>query len=119
MCHPMPLSAACRQRSSNTALDVGLVALIAESGLLGAIAYLGLLGFLLIIAFIKKRPQKERQLDFHWLTIFMVALYILLNYLAAFLFAHVVWMFIGLFYAYKGLDEKERLSASKALNNEN
>lgn len=103
------------QWQTTTFLDVGLVALIAESGLFGAIAYLGLLGFMFVFAFIKKRPLKERQLDFHWLTIFMVPLYLLLNTLAAFLFIPVVWVFIGLFYAYNNLENHEQtqeLSAS-------
>lgn len=92
-----------------TFLDVGLVALIAESGLLGAITHLGLLAWLFICALRKKRPFKERQLDFSWLTILIIPLYLLLNYLAAFLYAPVVWVFIGLFYAdRKLLDPEEK-----------
>jgi len=88
-------------------LDVGLVALIAETGLIGAISYLALLAYILVYAFLKKGSLKDRKLDFYWLVIFMIPLYLLLNYLAAFLNAHIIWVFIGLFYAYKKLDKKE------------
>jgi len=81
-------------------LDVGFVALIAESGILGTIAHLGLLVYLFIYAWRKKHTFKERQLDFSWLTILIIPLYLLLNYLAAFLYAHIIWLFIGLCYAY-------------------
>lgn len=80
-------------------LDVGLVALLAESGLIGAVSYLGLLSYLLVEAF-RKRNRKEK-FDYNSLTLFMIPLYLLLNILAAFLHAGVVWLFIGLFYAYQ------------------
>lgn len=97
-------------------LDVGLVALIAESGLFGAIAHLCLLACLFICALRRKIHLKERKLDFYWLTILMIPLYLLLNYLAAFLYAQVVWLFIGLFYAYKKLEgcEQNNLPAEQA-----
>jgi len=82
-----------------TFLDVGLVALLTESGLIGAVAYIGLLAFMLVYAFIKR--SREDRFDFFCLVLFMIPLYLLLNYLAAFLHAQVVWLFIGLFYAYR------------------
>lgn len=88
-----------------TFLDVGFVALIAEGGLVGALSYLGLLGYLFVYAFRKKSPFKERKMDFYWLAFFMIPLYLLLNYLASFLFAHIVWIFIGLFFTHKKLCE--------------
>lgn len=88
-----------------TFLDVGLVALIAESGLIGAISYMALLGYLLVCAFLRK--SREDKFDFYRLIILMIPLYLLLNYLASFPNASVVWLFIGLFYAYQKLDKKE------------
>lgn len=94
------------QWQPTTFLDVGLVALIAESGLIGAISHLGLLGYLLVCAF-RKRNRKDK-FDFYHLVLFTIPLYLLLNILAAFLYAQVVWIFIGLFFAYKKLDNYEK-----------
>lgn len=92
-----------------TFLDVGLVALITETGLIGTICYLGLLGYLLVWSFWKR--NREEKFDFYQLILLMIPLYLLLNYLASFLNASVVWLLFGLFYAYKDLDKKEVLSA--------
>lgn len=92
-----------------TFLDVGMVAVIAESGLLGAISYLGLLGYLLVSAFRKR--SREDKFDFYHLVLLMIPLYLLLNYLASFPNASVVWLFFALFYAYQNLGKKEALSA--------
>lgn len=91
-----------------TFLDVGLVALIAEGGLFGAVTHLGLLLYLVIVALRKKRPLKERRLDYSWLTILIVPLYLLLNYLASFLYAPAVWIFVGMFYADRKLSDAEQ-----------
>lgn len=92
-----------------TFLDVGFVALMAESGIVGAVAYIGLLLYMLVAAFMKRSPLKAQKLDFHYLVIFMIPLYFLLNYLASFLHAQIVWIFIGLFFVHKKLEEKEAL----------
>ena len=42
------------------------------------------------------------------MTILIIPLYLLLNYLAAFLYAPVVWIFIGLFYADRKLNAAEQ-----------
>lgn len=85
-----------------TYLDVGLVALLTEGGLLGAISHLALLAYMFICSLVKKRNPDT--LSFYEITIFMIPLYLLLNFLAAFLFADLVWLFIGLFFAYKRID---------------
>ena len=85
-----------------TTLDVGLVALITESGFLGAASFLALLGYMLVVAF---RRKEKGTFDFYQLTIFMIGLFLLLNYLASFMFDDAVWLFIALFYAYHRLGE--------------
>lgn len=79
-----------------TFLDVGLVALLMEGGFVGAISFMGLLGYMLVMA-LRKR-NRDGQMDFCWLTIFMIPLFLLLNFLASFMFASVVWLYIALFY---------------------
>ena len=90
------------QWQPTTFVDVGLVALIAESGLIGAISYLGLLGYMLVYAFRKR--SKEEKFDFYRVVMFIVPFYLLMNILASFLHMEVLWLFIGLFYAYRKLD---------------
>lgn len=89
-----------------TFLDVGLVALIADSGILGAVALIGLLGFMLVYAF--RRRDRENRMDFYHIVIYMIPLFLLLNFLASFMFEETVWLFISLFYAYKALDNKQQ-----------
>jgi hypothetical protein len=85
-----------------TTLDVGLVALITEGGFLGAVSFLALLGYMLVISLWKK---KKGSFDFYQVTIFMIGLFLLLNYLASFMFDDAVWLFIALFYAYHRLEK--------------
>ena len=89
----------------STFLDVGLVAVITESGLIGTIAHLGLFAFMLLQALRKK--ERKGAFDFYKLIIFTVPLYLLLNFLAAYVNDGAVWLIIGLFYAYERLREKE------------
>ncbi len=84
-------------------LDVGLVALITECGLVGTLSFLALLGYLFVYAF-RRRGAKE-PLSFYAMTAYIIPLYLLLNFLAAFLNPGVVWMYFGLFYAYRKLDK--------------
>lgn len=100
-----------------TFLDVGLVALITESGLIGAISYLGLLGYMLVCAFRSK--SREDKFDFYHLVFLMIPLYILLNYLASFPNASIVWIFFSLFFSYKNLEKQEALSIPSVQENEN
>ena len=102
------------QWKPTTFLDVGLVALFAETGIVGAVAHFGLLLYMLVYAFIKKRRYKDKELDFFWITLFIIPLYLLLNYLAAFLHASIFWIFVSLFYAYKKLDAQEKAAAAPA-----
>lgn len=106
------------QWQPTTFLDVGLVALLTESGLIGAISYLGLLSYMLVYAFIKKRSLKDGKLDFSWLALFIIPLYLLLNYLAAFLHAQIVWIFIGLFFVHQKLDDQESNANPSCLSNQ-
>jgi len=81
-------------------LDVGLLAVVTESGFVGLAAYLGLLLFLLLRAF-RGRGQNG-SFTFNKLMLYMLPLYLLLNFMAA--FTGPVWLFIGLFYASGKLD---------------
>ncbi len=93
-------------------LDVGLVALITECGFVGTLSFLALLGYVFVYAF-RRRGAKE-PLSFYAMTAYMIPLYLLLNFLAAFLNPGVVWMYFGLFYAYRKLD-KNGLAEDHAL----
>lgn len=95
------------QWQPTTFLDVGLVALLTESGLIGAITHLGLLVYMAVQAFRKRR--REEKFDYYRLVLFMLPLYLLLNYLAAFLNHSVLWLFIALFYSCMQLDSQEKL----------
>lgn len=89
-----------------TYLDVGLIMLFADGGLIGVVSYMGLLGYMAVQALRKKEKLKKNPPDFYWMVLFMIPLYLLLNYMSAFLFPHVVWVFIGLFYAYMHLEKE-------------
>lgn len=91
---------------TTTFLDVGLVALIMEGGIVGTISYLALLGYMVLCS-LKKR-NRSGELDFYKLTVFMVPLYLLLNFLAAFLFYPAVWLYIAAFFAYQKLNGDEQ-----------
>ena len=84
-------------------LDVGLVALITESGLLGPLAHLGLMGYLFVVSW--KRRGRNGCFNFYSMTLYMIPLYLLLNFLAAFLQAAAVWLYIGLWYGNLRLDK--------------
>ena len=47
-------------------------------------------------------------MDFYHIVIYMIPLFLLLNFLASFMFEETVWLFISLFYAYKALDNKQQ-----------
>lgn len=89
-------------------LDVGFVALLTETGLIGTLAYLSLLAYIFMYAFIKKQSLKKQTLDFFWVVVFMIPLYLLLNYLASFPHAQIVWIFIGLFFVHQKLDDQKK-----------
>lgn len=80
-----------------TTLDVGFVALITESGLIGTLATLGLLAYIAVLAWRKRKA--EEGFNFFQLTLYILLLYLLVNYLAAFLNDGIVWLFFGLFFA--------------------
>lgn len=88
-----------------TFLDVGLVALITESGFIGAISYMGLLAFMWLKAF--QRRTRTDEFDFCKVTLYMIPLYFLLNFLAAFLYADAVWLVWGLVYSYTRLQKDD------------
>lgn len=87
-----------------TFLDVGLVALITESGFIGTISYLGLLAFIWLKAF--QRRTKTAEFDFCKVTLYMIPLYFLLNFLASFLHANAVWLVWGMAYAHTRLQKE-------------
>lgn len=92
--------------SANT-LDVGLLSMVTESGLIGSLAMFGLLGFMLWESF--RRRNRSRKFDYYKVIIYMIPLYLLLNFLAAFLQTGTMWLIFALFYAYRNLDKSGAL----------
>lgn len=86
-------------------LDVGLVALIAESGLIGAISYMALLGYMLVYSFLKR--DKKNPMDFYHIIIYTIPLFLMLNFLAAFMFEDLVWILTAMFYCHKRITAGE------------
>ena len=85
------------------AVDVGFVALFAESGLLGFLSLMGLLGYMVFISL--RRRVKGSGFDLYLLTLFIIVQYLILNIASAFLNEAIIWLFIALFYAYQKVDE--------------
>ena len=94
-------------------MDVGLVSIFTESGLVGMLAYLGLLGYMLVQS-IRKRTRTGA-FDFYKLMIFAVPMYLLLNFLSAFVNVALAWLVFGLFHAYERLDQKGIVAEASAL----
>ncbi len=92
-------------------LDVGLLALMTEGGLIGFLSMMGLLGFMVWESI--RRRDRSRKFDFYKLTIYMVIMYLLLNFMAAFLQTGTMWLFFALFYAYRNLDKKNCLGEAE------
>ena len=91
---------------TTTFLDVGLVTLLTESGFAGGLVHVCLLALVLLTAWRQKRKNKQLHggFDFYTVAMLTVPLYLLLYFLASFLFHPVFWVFLGLFYAYRKLD---------------
>lgn len=85
-----------------TTLDVGLIAVITESGFVGFAALLALLGYVFIVAFQKRGDNGT--FNFYKLMLYMIPMYLILNFMAA--FTGGFWVLIGLFYASRKLDKK-------------
>lgn len=85
-------------------LDVGLVALMTEFGLLGTLTHAGLLVYIAIYCWLHRR--KDGAFGFYRMTLYSLPLYLLLNFLASFLYAELIWLLWGLFYAYSRLDKE-------------
>lgn len=86
-----------------TFLDVGLVSLLTESGLIGFLATICLLAYITVIAW--RRRKSEEGFNFFRLTLYVILMYLLLNFLASFLNAGVVWLYFGLFFTKRKLDD--------------
>ncbi len=84
-------------------LDVGFVALITETGFIGLLAHLGLVIYIAVCCWRNRR--KGGAFGFYRMTLYSIPLYLLLNYLASFLYAELIWLLWGLFYAYSHLDK--------------
>ena len=85
-------------------LDVGLVALMTEFGLLGTLTHACLLVYIAIYCWLHRR--KDGAFGFYRMTLYSLPLYLLLNFLASFLYAELIWLLWGLFYAYSRLDKE-------------
>lgn len=88
-------------------LDVGFVALIIESGLVGLLAYIGLLGYILIVS-IRKRKSSDG-FNFYKLSIFVVIAFVAINIMAVLMFDQIVWLYFALFYAYDKLHREGKM----------
>lgn len=93
-------------------LDVGFVSIIAESGLVGLLTYLGMLGYMVIQSL---RKMRKGTFDFYKVMLFSIVMYLLLNFLSAFINVALAWLMFGLFYAYEALDQKGVLEEMPAL----
>jgi len=98
-------------------LDVGLISIFTESGLVGMLSYLGLLCYMLVQS-LRKRTRSGA-FDFYKLMIFMIPLYLLLNFLSAFVNVALAWLVFGLFHAYENLDKKGLAGETPALPSKN
>ena len=94
-------------------LDVGLLNVATESGILGLCTFLAFLGYLFYRAF--QGRGKQETFNFLNIVLYMIPLYLLINFMAAYLYATTVWLFIGLFYAYRKLDTHKLLSDAPAV----
>jgi hypothetical protein len=93
-------------------LDVGFVSMIAESGLVGLLTYLGMLGYMMVQSL---RKTRKGTFDFYKVMIFSIIMYLLLNFLSAFVNIELAWLMFGLFYTYEALDKKDALREVPAL----
>lgn len=96
-----------------TTLDVGFVSLLTESGLIGTLASLGLLVYMAIIAWRKRKA--EEGFNFFQLMLYILLLYLLVNYLAAFLNDGIIWLLFGLFFARYKLEKLPKAEEGDAL----
>lgn len=87
-----------------TTLDVGFVRIATEAGLVGLATYFGYLANL--FAKCLNRIKSVRAYTFMHLSMYLIALYVILNVASAFMDAKVFWLFIALIYAYMELKEK-------------
>jgi hypothetical protein len=84
-------------------LDVGLVAIITEGGLVGLLSLLGFLAFIFVCSW--RNKQKGGRFDYYRVMLYSIPLYLLLNYLASFPSEGLFWVLCGLFYAQCKLDK--------------
>lgn len=85
-----------------TTLDVGLLSVVTESGFVGFAAYLGLFAFAFVSAF--RRKGIRGTFKFEKLVVYMIPLYVLLNFMAA--FSGPIWLFVGLIFASRKLEQE-------------
>lgn len=85
-----------------TTLDVGLISTITTSGFVGFAALLLLLGYVFVVAFCRR--GNKGSFSFYKLMLYMIPMYLILNFMAA--FTGGFWVLIGLFYASRRLDQK-------------
>lgn len=93
-------------------LDVGLLAIITESGIIGLLTHIAFLGYLFVVALRKRGPNGTFR--YNKLILYLIVQYFLLNFMAA--FTGSFWLMIGLFYASMQLDEKGLLEETQSAN---
>ena len=97
-------------------VDVGIVALVAESGLAGAAVMLAFIMFIFLHAFCKK--TKTAEFDFYKVTLYIIPMLLLLNYVSVFLSDNTVWLFFALVYANMKLSEmKTKGNSEQVISN--
>ena len=96
-------------------LDVGLLAIITESGFVGLLAHLALLGYVFITAF--RRRGEKGTFNYYKCMLYIIPTYLILNFMAA--FTGGFWLLLGLFYASIQLDKKGLFDNGNAANYKN
>lgn len=88
-----------------TTLDVGWVSVIGDNGLVGAVCLAAFLLYIWGYSFRKK--GNKQSFDFYKMMVYLIPVFFLLNFMAAFLNEGTVWLVVGLFFAYRRLDSGE------------
>lgn len=84
------------------AVDVGLVTLGTECGLIGFLSMFALLGYMFVVSWLRRTRSKE--FDYYKMMLYFIPLYLILNIASSFLHKPIIWMVFALFYAYHKLE---------------
>lgn len=79
-------------------LDVGFVAFLISSGLIGLISYIWLLIYIFITALKKERNHKSK--SFYNITLYVIPMLFFLEFTSSFSVRHLEWLYFSLFFVY-------------------